>query len=195
MTKVKSSDSIDASVQELVRKARIAQKNYESFTQEKVDAIVRDIGKFVYDNAESLARMAVDETEMGSYEDKILKNHNKTLGLMRDLKDVISFGHVCDDVVTGLSSYLRPKGIVAAIVPSTNPLATPVNNIINALKTGNAIILAPSPKGVKPLTTMLTDIHQALGRLGLPDNLVQMVPAPPSRAKTERLMKLSLIHI
>lgn len=110
---------------------------------------------------------------------------------MRDLKDVTSFGHVGDDAVTGISSYLRPKGVIAAIVPSTNPLATPVNNIINALKTGNAIILAPSPKGVKPLTTMLVDIHQALGRLGLPDNLVQMVPAPPSRAKTERLMKLA----
>jgi len=76
-------------------------------------------------------------------------------------------------------------------VPSTNPLATPVNNIINALKTGNAIILAPSPKGVRPLTTMLSQIHQALGKLGLPDNLVQMVVAPPSRAKTERLMKLA----
>ena len=110
---------------------------------------------------------------------------------MRDLKDVKSFGHVGDDPVTGLSSYLRPKGVIAAIVPSTNPLATPVNNIINALKTGNAIILAPSPKGVRPLTIMLADIQKALGRLGLPDNLVQMVPAPPSRAKTERLMKLA----
>jgi sulfoacetaldehyde dehydrogenase len=138
-----------------------------------------------------LAEMAVAETGLGRIEDKIRKNHNKTLGLMRDLKDVTSFGHVGDDAVTGISSYLRPKGVIAAIVPSTNPLATPVNNIINALKTGNAIILAPSPKGVKPLTTMLVDIHQALGRLGLPDNLVQMVPAPPSRAKTERLMKLA----
>jgi sulfoacetaldehyde dehydrogenase len=138
-----------------------------------------------------LAEMAVAETGLGRIEDKIRKNHNKTLGLMRDLKDVTSFGHVGDDAVTGISSYLRPKGVIAAIVPSTNPLATPVNNIINALKTGNAIILAPSPKGVKPLTTMLVDIHRALGRLGLPDNLVQMVPAPPSRAKTERLMKLA----
>ena len=93
--------------------------------------------------------------------------------------------------MTGLSSYLRPKGVIAAVVPSTNPLATPVNNIINALKTGNAILLAPSPKGVKPLTIMLGYIHEALGRLGLPDNLVQMVQAPPSRAKTERLMKLA----
>ena len=92
---------------------------------------------------------------------------------MRDLKDVTSFGHVGDDAVTGISSYLRPKGVIAAIVPSTNPLATPVNNIINALKTGNAIILAPSPKGVKPLTTMLVDIHQALGEVG---------PARQSRA-------------
>ena len=56
-------------------------------------------------------------------------------------------GHVEEDEDRGLSIYFRPKGVIAAIVPSTNPLATPVNNTINALKTGNAIILAPSPKG------------------------------------------------
>ena len=95
---------------------------------------------------EQLSKMAVAETGLGNVADKIGKNHNKTLGLMRDLKDVQSFGHISDDAAKGLSTYLRPKGVIAAIVPSTNPLATPVNNIINALKTGNAIIIAPSPK-------------------------------------------------
>ena len=94
-----------------------------------------------------LAEMAVAETGLGNADDKVRKNHNKTLGLMRDIKGVTAFGHIGDDDELGLSTYLRPKGVIAAIVPSTNPLATPVNNIINALKTGNAIILAPSPKG------------------------------------------------
>ena len=67
----------DLSVQALVSRARIAQEKYESFQQEQVDAIVRAIGKYVYDNAEPLARMAVDETGIGSYEDKILKNKSK----------------------------------------------------------------------------------------------------------------------
>ena len=110
---------------------------------------------------------------------------------MRDLKDVKSFGHISDDKEKGLSSYLRPKGVIAAIVPSTNPLATPVNNIINALKTGNAIIIAPSPKGVKPARLLLGYIHDAIAKLGLPAELVQMVPSPPSKLKTQKLMQLA----
>ena len=183
-----------AAIDEMVAAARVAQDADEAKgSQALFDSACQAVAWVLMEPGRNkmLAEMAVAETGLGRIEDKIRKNHNKTLGLMRDLKDVTSFGHVGDDAVTGISSYLRPKGVIAAIVPSTNPLATPVNNIINALKTGNAIILAPSPKGVKPLKTMLVDIHQALGRLGLPDNLVQMVPAPPSRAKTERLMKLA----
>ena len=89
-----------------------------------------------------LAELAVRETGLGNVSDKIKKNHNKTLGLLRDIKSVKSFGHVSEDKEKGLSTYLRPKGVVAAIVPSTNPLATPVNNIINALKCGNSLITA-----------------------------------------------------
>ncbi len=118
---------------------------------------------------QAFAEMAVAETGLGNADDKVRKNHNKTLGLMRDIKGVTAFGHIEEDATRGLSVYYRPKGVIAAIVPSTNPLATPVNNSINALKTGNAIILAPSPKGVKPLLAMLEHIHAALARLGLPE--------------------------
>ena len=181
-------------IDEMVASARVAQEAYEiEGSQALFDSACQAVAWVLMEPARNkiLAEMAVAETGLGNVEDKIRKNHNKTLGLMRDLKDIKSFGHVSDDPVNGLSSYLRPKGVIAAIVPSTNPLATPVNNIINALKTGNAIVLAPSPKGVKPLTTMLAEIHKALSRLGLPDDLVQMVSAPPSRTKTERLMKLA----
>jgi sulfoacetaldehyde dehydrogenase len=81
--------------------------------------------------------------------------------------------------------------VVAAIVPSTNPLATPVNNVVNALKTGNAIILAPSPKGVVPLEKLLGYIYAEFDRIGLDHDLVQMVPNPPSKDKTARLMQLA----
>ena len=76
-----------SSIQELVDKARHAQIEFELFNQEQVDAIVRDIGKFVFDNAESLARMAVEETEMGSYDDKVLKNKGKARVIWNNLKD------------------------------------------------------------------------------------------------------------
>ena len=141
-------------------------------------------------NAE-LAAFAVAETGLGNVADKITKNHRKTLGLLRDIKGQKSFGLVDDDPLTGISKFLRPKGVVAAIVPSTNPLATPVNNAVNALKTGNSIILAPSPKGVVPLEKLLRYIHGEFDRIGLDHDLVQMVPAPPSKEKTARLMQLA----
>ena len=77
MTAPESNTTTELSIQDLVHRAHNAQAIYESFTQEQVDAVVRDIGKFVFDNAEPLAKMAVDETGMGSYEDKVLKNKGK----------------------------------------------------------------------------------------------------------------------
>ena len=127
--------------------------------------------------------------------DKIRKNHRKTLGLLRDLKDVQTFGYIADEEDKGLSTYYRPKGVVAAIVPSTNPLATPVNNAINAVKTGNAIILAPSPKGAPILEKLIGYIHHEFSKLGIDKDLVQMVPNPPSKAKTKRLMSLADILV
>lgn len=178
----------------IVARARVAQAAYEaSASQSLFDSACQAVAWVLMEPGRNrqLAEMAVSETGLGNASDKVRKNHNKTLGLMRDIKGVKSFGHVSDDVAQGLSTYLRPIGVVAAIVPSTNPLATPVNNTINALKTGNAIILAPSPKGVKPLQALLNQIHPALSRLGLPEDLVQMVPVPPSKPKTERLMQLA----
>jgi sulfoacetaldehyde dehydrogenase len=110
---------------------------------------------------------------------------------LRDIKGKKSFGLVDDNLNNGLSEFLRPKGVVAAIVPSTNPLATPVNNIVNALKTGNAIVLAPSPKGFVPLEKLLSYIYREFDRIGLERDLVQIVPSPPSKDKTARLMQLA----
>ena len=183
-----------AIVDAIVERARTAQRTYEAMGSQKLfDTACQAVAWSLMEperNAQ-LAKFAVAETGLGNADDKVRKNHNKTLGLMRDLKGVTAFGHISDDAELGLSTYLRPKGVIAAIVPSTNPLATPVNNAINALKTGNAIILAPSPKGVKPLQALLDVIHPALAKLGLPDDLVQMVPVPPSKPKTERLMQLA----
>ena len=181
-------------IDEIVVRARTAQASYEAMGSQAVfDKACQAVAWVLMqpERNRALAEMAVEETGLGNADDKVRKNHNKTLGLMRDIKDVTAFGHVEDDRENGLSIYYRPKGVIAAVVPSTNPLATPVNNTINALKTGNAIILAPSPKGVKPLLALFEHIHPALAMLGLPEDLVQMVPAPPSKPKTERLMQLA----
>ena len=181
-------------IDNLVERARKAQQNYEaSGTQEQFDRAAQAAAWALMEptrNAE-LAAFAVAETGLGNSADKITKNHRKTLGLMRDIKGQKSFGLVDDNPANGVSEFLRPKGVVAAIVPSTNPLATPVNNVVNALKTGNAIILAPSPKGVAPLEKLLGYIYAEFDQIGLDHDLVQMVPNPPSKDKTARLMQLA----
>ena len=181
-------------IDSLVDRARKAQQNFEaSGTQEKFDRAALAAAWALMEptrNAE-LAAFAVSETGLGNSADKITKNHRKTLGLLRDIKGQKSFGLVDDNPASGVSEFLRPKGVVAAIVPSTNPLATPVNNVVNALKTGNAIILAPSPKGVVPLEKLLGYIYAEFDRIGLDHDLVQMVPSPPSKDKTARLMQLA----
>src|SRR6185369_9111666 len=89
-------------VQELVTKARIAQSIFESFSQEKVDAIVKGIGKYVYDNAEMLAKMAVEETGIGRVEDKVLKNKGKARVIWNNLKDKRSRGIIGEELETNL---------------------------------------------------------------------------------------------
>ena len=181
-------------IDKLVEKAQIAQQKYESNgSQKKFDTASQAVAWALMEptNNRLLSELAVSETGLGNVEDKVIKNHNKTLGLMRDLQQQKTFGHISDEPSKGLSTYLRPKGVIAAVIPSTNPVATPANNIINSIKTGNAIILAPSPKGAKPLSELLEKIYLQFNKIGMDTNLIQMIPNPPSKLKTERLMQLA----
>jgi len=133
----------------------------------------------------------VAETGLGNVADKIAKNHRKTLGLLRDLQGAKSAGVISDDASAGITEIARPVGVVAAITPSTNPAATPANNIINALKGRNAIVLAPSPKGAGTCARLLEFIHVELAKIGLPGDLVQMLPIPANKQQTTELMQLA----
>lgn len=178
-------------IDELIARARTAQKAYEANgNQRQFDLACSAVAWALIEPTRNkmLSEMAVAQTGLGNVPDKITKNRRKTMGLLHDLKGLTTFGHLSDDSQKGLSVYLRPKGVVAALVPSTNPLATPVNNIINALKTGNAIIIAPSPKGAELMALLLDFIHDELRKIGCDTDLVQMVPNPPSKAKTAHLM-------
>ena len=106
---------------------------------------------------------------------------------MRDIQNVVTHGLIRDDPSAGITEIARPKGVIGAVVPSTHPSATPANNIINALKCGNAIVVAPSPKGVACCEMLLHVIHAELAKIGEDADLVQKVPAPGSKEKTQRL--------
>ena len=178
----------DSSIQELVAKANIAQATYESFKQEQVDAIVRDIGKFVFDNAEQLARMAVDETGMGSYEDKILKNKGKARVIWNNLKDKKSRGVIGEDAEANLMLVAKPMGVVAAVTPCTNPIVTPMCNGMFALKTGNAVIFASHPKAQKCTEHLAQEFMKIVKSHDGPDDLVQVI-TNGSVEKTQQLMQ------
>src|SRR5438105_6319836 len=165
----------DTQVKQLVAKAKEAQAAYEAFSQEQVDAIVKGVGKYVYDNADMLARMAVDETGIGVYEDKILKNKGKARVIWNNLKGKKSRGIIGEDAETNMVFVAKPMGVVGAVTPVTNPIVTPMCNAMFALKTGNAIIFAPHPKAEK-CTRHLTGAFMEIVRASDgPENLIQMV--------------------
>ena len=162
-------------VQQLLARARTAQAVFESFSQEQVDAIVKGIAKYVYDNAEMLARMAVDETGIGVYEDKILKNKGKARVIWNNLKDKKSRGIIGEDHENNLVFVAKPVGVVGAVTPVTNPIVTPMCNGMFALKTGNAVIFAPHPKAEKCTVLLTQEFMRIVKAHGGPDNLIQTV--------------------
>lgn len=181
-------------VEATVARARAAQKAYEAnATQERYDRAAQAAAWAIMEPTRNraLAELSVQTTGLGNVDDKIIKNHRKTLGLMRDIADVKSHGIISDDPDTGIIKIARPIGVIGAVVPSTNPAATPANNIINALKCGNAIVLSPSPKGVPACELLLNYIYEEFDKIGLDRDLVLMVPAPGSKDKTQRLLEIS----
>ncbi|HTP46632.1 MAG TPA: aldehyde dehydrogenase family protein [Casimicrobiaceae bacterium] len=180
-----------ATVAALVARARAAQASFDSASQEQVDEVVTAVGWAIVDpeRNRALAELSVADTGLGNVEDKIAKNRRKTIGLLRDLAGARSVGIIAEIPELGITEIARPVGVVGALTPSTNPAATPVNNIINALKGRNAIILAPSPKGASTLALLLRYVHAELDRVHVPRDLVQQLPAPVTREATAELMR------
>ena len=181
-------------VDAIVARARAAQQRYEAGgSQALYDRAAAAVAWAIMEPArnETLAKLAVETTGLGNVTDKITKNHRKTLGLMRDIQHVATYGVISDDPATGITKIARPMGVIGAVVPSTNPGATPANNIINALKCGNAIVVSPSPKGVPSCETLLGYIYEEFDKSGIDRDLVQMVPGRGSKEKTQRLLEVS----
>ena len=167
-----------AFVEELIIKARQAQSAYETFTQEQADKIVRACAKAVYDNAEYLARLAVDETRMGVYEHKIQKNKGKAKVIWNSLKGKKSVGILSRNEETGITEIARPVGVVGAVTPCTNPVVTPMCNAMFALKGLNAIIIGPHPRAKKTSYETVRLMNEAIEKLGAPSNLIQIIEEP-----------------
>ena len=188
---VEASNTASELVRALIERARNAQAVADAYDQAQVDQLVAAAGWAIIEPARNreLAELAVSDTGIGNVDDKIRKNHRKTLGLLRDLQSARSVGVIAEDAARGLIEIARPVGVVAAITPSTNPAATPANKIINALKGRNAVIVAPSPKGWSTCARLIEFIHQQIDRIGAPRDLVQMLPSPVTKDTTFELMR------
>ncbi len=118
----------------LVENARTAQREFEKLPQELVDTAVRAIGKAVYDHAEELARMAVEETTMGRYESKIAKCRNKSKSTWWRMKGKKSRGIIERDETAGIVKVAKPIGVIGCVTATTNPVINPMHNSMCALK-------------------------------------------------------------
>ncbi|MDG1449022.1 MAG: aldehyde dehydrogenase family protein [Ascidiaceihabitans sp.] len=183
-----------AEVEAIVASARAAQLRFEANgSQARYDRAAQAAAWAIMEPSRNthLAELAVQTTGLGNVPDKITKNHRKTLGLMRDISTAKTYGIISDNAETGITEIARPIGVIGAVVPSTNPAATPANNIINALKCGNAIVLSPSPKGVPACEVLIGYIHAEFDKIGEDRDLVQMVQGKGSKEKTQRLLEIS----
>jgi sulfoacetaldehyde dehydrogenase len=174
----------------LVHKARAAMNVFADADQDRVDEAVTALAWAIYEQgrARELAELAVEDTGLGNVESKITKNTRKTFGCLRDLMRVRSVGVIAEIPEKGLVKYAKPVGVVAAIAPSTNPAATPVNKAMFAIKGRNAVIIAPSPAGLETTAKTVKYMRAELEMIGLPADLIQVLPAPVNKALTQELM-------
>lgn len=177
-----------------IERARKAQAEFEKMSQEQVDLAVKTVGKVVYENAEYLAEIAVEETGMGNVPDKIAKNKQKSKIIWNNLKGKKSRGILDTDEETGITRVAKPIGVAAAITPCTNPIVTPMSNAMFALKCANAIIITPHHKSQKCSTKTVEMINAELAKLGYPENLIQILDQH-SRENTRNLISSADIVI
>jgi sulfoacetaldehyde dehydrogenase len=180
----------------MVVKARAAMARYAeaigAHGQARIDEAVTALAWSIYEprRARRLAEIAVAVTGIGEVESKVVKNQRKTFGTLRDLLRVKSTGIIEQIPEKGIVKYAKPVGVVGALTPSTNPSATPVNKAMMALKGGNAIIIAPPPSAWSATLPAVDGMRAELEKIGLPADLVQLLPNPVTRAATTRLMQL-----
>ena len=178
-------------VDDLIRRARTAIDEFASADQARVDEAVVALAWSLYkpEHARELAKLAVEDTGLGNVADKIIKKQRKTFGTLRDLLRVRTVGVIEEEKARGIVKYAKPVGVVAAITPSTNPGATPVNKAMMAIKGRNAVIIAASPAGMRTTTRTVACMRAELKKIGLPEDLVQILPPPASKEMTQALMR------
>jgi len=179
-----------ASVQEardLVRRADEAQRAFARATQETTDRVVEAMGRAASAEAERLARLAVDETGMGRFEDKILKNRFAADDVLRYILPLKTVGVIRDLPEIGVKELAVPMGVVAALIPTTNPTSTAIYKALISVKARNAVVMSPHPRAVQCIGEAVRVMAAAAERAGAPKDLV-LAMTDPTLEGTQELM-------
>ncbi|MBP7461065.1 MAG: aldehyde dehydrogenase family protein [Candidatus Delongbacteria bacterium] len=182
-------------IEDLMHTASLAAAEFIQYTQEEVDRIVRRVAEDAFAERIRLAQMAAEETGIGRWEDKVMKNVLATQYLYEDIRDLKTVGVISEDKSSGITEIAQPLGPVLAIIPVTNPTSTTIFKIMIALKTRNPVIICPSKKAVKCSCEAARVCYEAALQAGAPEGVIQWL-SQVSREQTHALMshpKLALI--
>ena len=177
-----------------LRTAVNAQREYATYTQEQVDKIFRRASMSANSYRIWLAKEAVSETGMGIVEDKVIKNHFAAEYIYNKYKDAKTCGVISDDETSGVTKVAEPIGIIAGVVPTTNPTSTTVFKALLALKTRNAILFSPHPRAKKCTAAAARIINEAAVAAGAPEGIIGCI-TEPSIELTNYLMKHPEINL
>lgn len=180
---------MEDNIKEMYEKGRKAFVEVEYWSQEKVDMVCQAVGYALTqeDVRITLGNLAVDESGIGKKEDKIAKIYNKTLGTLWDQKGVKTCGMISEDKENGIRTFAKPMGVVANVVPCTNPESTICCLALSTIKTRNAMIVTPHPRTQRTSYETVQFIRKALEKVGAPVDLVQCIKKT-SHAATSALM-------
>ncbi len=190
ITKDRNSADSPESLMTLIKKVREAQKKFSVYTQEQVDRIFKAAAMAANKQRIPLAKMAVEETGMGVVEDKVMKNNYAAEYIYNAYKNVQTCGIADRDEAYGIMTVLEPVGVVAAVIPTTNPTSTAIFKTLISLKTRNGIIITPHPRAKKSTIKAARIVLEAAVEAGAPEGIIGWIEAP-SLELTNTVMKES----
>ncbi|KAG1664035.1 hypothetical protein FOA52_010454 [Chlamydomonas sp. UWO 241] len=173
-----ASDEDLASLQAVLTTAVVAQKAYSTFTQEQVDAIFKAAALAANRARIPLAKMAAEETKMGIAEDKVIKNHFASEFIYNKYKNLKTCGVIERDESAGMTKYAEPVGVIAGVVPTTNPTSTAIFKALLSLKTRNALVLSPHPRAAKCTIAAAKIVLDAAVAAGAPPGIIGWIEKP-----------------
>ncbi|MCB9259648.1 MAG: aldehyde dehydrogenase family protein [Ignavibacteriales bacterium] len=175
-------------VRDLVKKAKAAQLEFKHYNQAQVDKIVKAMADAGFEASERLAKMAHQETGFGKWEDKVVKNQFGSRDVYNSIKELKTVGVIGVKEGGKIVNIAEPMGVVAALIPSTNPTSTAFFKSLISLKTRNAIVASPHPRAVNCTAEALKVVSEAAVAAGAPKDLIQCMTIPTLEG-TEALMK------